>query len=410
MMNTVLSGRIDNAGRWAAIAIGCAIPVSVVLDNLLLLVVLVCWLAGGNYVHKLAKLRDNPVSLCALALFGLLLLGLLWGDQPVEDGRRYLLKYLDLAFVPLFIYYFRNPATRRHGLLALASTLALVLALSFLVKAGLLAQGGWVQGSPQSPVVFKFRITHNFLMAFGAFLYTWLAFSAPAGSRGRIFWGLLAMLAAVNVTLMVEGVTGYLALGVLALLLVATLLPRRIAIAGFIAVPLLALALLAVPGPLAQRIVTLNQELQSWHPDVAARDSSAGLRIEFYRNTLEIIADHPLIGTGTGGLPTAYADRVRGTDMLATHNPHNEYLHIAVQIGLLGLTAMLLMFAVQWRSARQLPTAQESGLARGLVLAMAVGCLFNSMLLDHAEGLFFAWLSGLLFAGLPGKKTIGISS
>jgi len=32
------------------------------------------------------------------------------------------------------------------------------------------------------------------------------------------------------------------------------------------------------------------------------------------------------------------------------------------------------------------------------------------MLLDHAEGLFFAWLSGLLFAGLPGKKTIGISS
>ena len=134
MMNTVLSGRIDNAGRWAAIAIGCAIPVSVVLDNLLLLVVLVCWLAGGNYVHKLAKLRDNPVSLCALALFGLLLLGLLWGDQPVEDGRRYLLKYLDLAFVPLFIYYFRNPATRRHGLLALASTLALVLALSFLVK------------------------------------------------------------------------------------------------------------------------------------------------------------------------------------------------------------------------------------------------------------------------------------
>jgi hypothetical protein len=32
---------------------------------------------------------------------------------------------------------------------------------------------------------------------------------------------------------------------------------------------------------------------------------------------------------------------------------------------------------------------------------MAVGCLFVSLLLDHAEGLFYAWLSGLLFAGLP---------
>jgi O-antigen ligase len=401
-MNTaVLSRGIDDAGRWAAIAIGCAIPVSVALDNLLLLVVLACWLAGGNYAQKRTALRDNPVSRCALLLFGLLLLGLLWGNQPAADARDYLLKYLDLAFVPLFIYYFRDPATRRHGLLALAGTLALVLVLSFLVKAGWLQQGGWVQGSPQSPVVFKFRITHNFLMAFGAFLYAWLAFSAPAGSRARILWGLLALLAAANVTLMVEGATGYLTLGVLALLLVATRLPRPAAIAGFVAAPLLAAALLAMPGPLAQRVAALTQELQSWRPDVAARDSSAGLRIEFYRNTLDIIADHPVAGVGTGGLPAAYAARVQGTDMLATRNPHNEYLHIAAQLGLLGLAAMVLMLVVQWRSARRLPSPLEIGLARGLVLAMAVGCLFNSMLLDHAEGLFYAWLGGLLYAGLP---------
>lgn len=401
MNAAALSRRIDGAGRWAAVAIGCAIPVSVALDNLLLLAVLACWLTGGGYAQKWTALRGNPVSRCALLLFGLLLLGTLWGNQPAADARDYLLKYLDLAFVPLFIYYFRDPATRRHGLLALAGTLALVLALSFLVKAGLLPQGGWVQGSPQSPVVFKFRITHNFLMAFGAFLYAWLAFSAPAGSRARILWGLLALLAAANVTLMVEGATGYLTLGVLALLLVATRLPRRVAIAGFAAAPLLVAALLAVPGPLAQRVAALAQELQSWRPDVAARDSSAGLRIEFYRNTLGIIADHPLVGTGTGGLPGAYAGRVRGTDMLATRNPHNEYLHIAAQLGLLGLATMVLMLVVQWRTARRLPSPMENGLARGLVLAMAVGCLFNSMLLDHAEGLFYAWLGGLLYAGLP---------
>jgi hypothetical protein len=29
---------------------------------------------------------------------------------------------------------------------------------------------------------------------------------------------------------------------------------------------------------------------------------------------------------------------------------------------------------------------------------LVVGCLFNSLLLDHTEGLLFAWLSGLLFA------------
>ena len=30
-----------------------------------------------------------------------------------------------------------------------------------------------------------------------------------------------------------------------------------------------------------------------------------------------------------------------------------------------------------------------------------IGCLFNSLLIDHTEGLLFAWATGLLFAGLP---------
>lgn len=393
--------RVDDAGRWAAIVIGCTIPVSVALDNLLLLVVLASWLAGGNYARKWGALRDNPISLCALLLFGLLLFGMLWGNQSVRVSGDYLLKYIDLAFVPLFIYYFRDPIARQNGLFALAGTLMLVLGLSFMVKAGLLPEGDVIRGVPHSPVVFKFRVTHNFFMAFGVFLFTWLAINTPAREPSRLIWFLLASLAAGNVILMVEGVTGYLTLFALLLLLAATRLPRRVAISSFIAAPLIVAALIAMPGPLAQRTATLVAELRSWHPGVAARDSSSGLRIEFYRNTLDIIADHPVVGVGTGGFPNAYATRVRGTDMLATRNPHNEYLHIAAQLGLPGLAAMLLMLVMQWRVAQRLPSALESGLARGLVLAMALGCLFNSFLLDHAEGLFFAWLSGLLYASLP---------
>ena len=39
----------------------------------------------------------------------------------------------------------------------------------------------------------------------------------------------------------------------------------------------------------------------------------------------------------------------------------------------------------------------------GLLLAIVVACLFNSMLLDHTEGLFYAWLTGVLFGGLESK-------
>jgi hypothetical protein len=38
------------------------------------------------------------------------------------------------------------------------------------------------------------------------------------------------------------------------------------------------------------------------------------------------------------------------------------------------------------------------------MLTIAVGCLFNSLLLDHTEGLLYAWLTGLLFAGLQSRE------
>ena len=58
------------------------------------------------------------------------------------------------------------------------------------------------------------------------------------------------------------------------------------------------------------------------------------------------------------------------------------------------------MFWMQWRTAKYLNTPMEQSLARGLVLTMVAGCMVNSLLLDHTEGLFYAWLSGLLYGGL----------
>ena len=51
------------------------------------------------------------------------------------------------------------------------------------------------------------------------------------------------------------------------------------------------------------------------------------------------------------------------------------------------------------RPAR-LPTRLESELARGLVVTLVIGCMLNSLLLDHTEGLFYAWLTGVLYGGL----------
>jgi uncharacterized membrane protein YccC len=70
------------------------------------------------------------------------------------------------------------------------------------------------------------------------------------------------------------------------------------------------------------------------------------------------------------------------------------------QLVRVGLALLLHVFYQQWRLAPRLPAPMETNLARGMVIAIAMGCLFNSLLLDHTEGLLFAWLTGLLFGGL----------
>ena len=397
-----ITSKADRTAQWAAIALGFSIPLSVALDNVLLVFVVGGWLASGAWREKRDAIRGNRVALAALALFGLLLLGTLYGERNPGDTALTLRKYLDLLWIPILVWLFRNPAMRLRALHALAASLALVLLMSFLIMADVIPEADFLTGNSSYPVVLKGRQTHGPLMAFGAFLYVQLALAATA-ARMRVLWLVLAALALINGTLVVQGVTGYLVFGVLAFFLGYGLRGQRGLTWAIGAAVVVVLALTLVSGPFQQRIAQIRSEISQWQPGIPNASSSVGTRLEFYRLTFGIVRDRPLLGSGTGSFPKAYADATRNQAALPSRNPHNEYLHILVQLGLVGLAALLYLFWTHWRLAPRLASPLEHHLARGLILTMAVGCLFNSWLLDHTEGLLYAWLTGLLFAGLQSE-------
>jgi O-antigen ligase len=390
------SGR---AAQWAAIALGFSIPISTALDNVLLPIVVAGWLASGNWRAKWGAVRGNRVALAALALFGLLVLGALYGERNSGDAAQTLRKYLDLLWIPILLWVFRDVAARGKALHALAISIALVLLISFLIKAGLIPEIRSHSGIAVNAVFLKTRQTHGLLMAFGAFLYLHLALEA-ASPRLRLLWGVLAILAVANGTLVVPGATGYLLLGTLALYLGFVWKGWRGIAAAVVATAAAAAVLMTVPGPFQERVSLIRSELAQWRPGVMDLDSSTGTRLELYRVSAALVADRPVLGHGTGSFTKAFADKTRGAGAAPQRNPHNEFLHWMVQLGLVGLAALLTLFWMHWRLAPRLDSPLSRHLARGAVLAIAVGCLFNSWLMDHTEGLLYAWLTGLLFAGL----------
>lgn len=406
-MNAALSGLQRHTLpplRWSAVLIGLAVPISVALDNLLLAFLLLGALFNARAAGQIAL--HHPVARAAWLLFAMLAIGTLYGTTPLREAAGTLGKYIDLAFIPLFMLLLSGDSARLKAQYAFLAAMGLTLALSFLLGSGWLPVQHWMSSYalPDNPVVFHSHIAQNNMMAFAVFLAL-LRLRAAASLQARAGWSLFALLGAINVLFMVQGRTGYLILLALLAWFVWSTLARgkklgsRNAAALLLMMAGLATAAYQLSPRLHDRVEMLVSEFQAWQPNHGG-DTSTGQRLDFYYNTLQIVQQHPLSGVGTGGFPAAFAQQVQGTEALATHNPHNEYLMVAAQTGLVGLALLLYLLYTLWRTAPRLPTAFEQDAARGLVLTYLLNCTFNSALMDHSDGLFFAFMTAVLFTNL----------
>ncbi len=387
----------DRVSRWAAVAIGASIPVSVALDNILLAVVVLAWLAGGEWREKWRAVRESPVALAALLLFAVLLAGTLHGDRYPGDAAAFLAKYADLLAVPVLVWLFRDARHRAHALAALAGGLVLVLVVSYLVLLGVLVQEKPLAPDTLYPLAFKFKLTHNILMAWAAFLFAHFAARATA-ALPRCTWTVLTLAAAVNALFLVDGLTGQVMLGAFIVYGAWRWKGWRGLAAGAVCAVLGAALLAVASDSFRGRLGLIVSEVAEWRAGRVRQDASASTRLALAAAAASIVRDHPLLGAGTGSYPKAHAER---SSLPNARNPHSEFLLIAAQTGVVGLAALLWLFFLQWRLAARLPEL-EGSLARGLVLMMVLGCVVNSMLLDHTEGLLYAWLTGVLYGGLRG--------
>jgi len=388
-----------------AVLLGFSLAISTAFDTLFLVLLLITAILGWCcQYHRLVL--QNSVAQAALLLFGVLLIGCFYGINEPSAGLKVLTKYDDLILVVLLLPIFAQAQMRGFGQAAFMTAMALTLILSYLIWLGVFQHTALFSSRlPSNPVVFKLQITHGILMGFAAFMFAVYAVNTAGKGRGLLVAA--AILATCNVLLMIQGRTGYLVLIALGIYLIVALFHWR-GLAFGLALIIVALAVAYTTSATLQTRVNLAiDEAQTWQPMQGNNEhSSIGTRMDYYTNTIKIIQKNPLFGTGTGGFEAAYAKEISGTAMAHSNNPHNQFLLFLAQVGVIGLAAFLYLLWVAWREATRLPTMTETMLARGLLITITTGCLFNSLLLDHTEGLFFAWFCGLLFAGLPTNQKV----
>jgi O-antigen ligase len=379
--------------RWAVVGIGVSMPISTAMDNVLLLVLLLAVVLGGHLKAMGQVAWQYPAARAAVFLYLALICGSFYGGNW-RESLDYLGKYIDIAFVPIFIWILSDPIWKRHAANGFLLAMAVVLVLSMGLSAGIVPRDLFSTTMPAYPVVIRDSITHNYLMAILVLFAIGYAREATQ-LRNAWLWITLALLGAYNVLFMIPGRTGQVVLILILSYLVLCQVRRRYVIGVLAAIGAALVMLYFSSDIFSHRWDAVLAEARAWQSGMHGnKGSSTGMRLDYYSNTLAIIAKHPWLGVGTGGFATAYDSVVAGTAMPGSNNPHNQYLLFTAQLGVGGLILFLALFATMALQNTRIANLSMRHIAWGVWIAMIAGNCFNSFCLNHTEGLFAAWAIG----------------
>ena len=389
-----------SVARGAFIALGASIPIATAVDTILIGAIGIAWLAAARFRETAEVVRANPVAAVGCLWLGVHVLAASYSIAAPAEAWRSVTKASLFLLIPVAALALKDARDIRLAHYAFMTAVAITVVLSYLRWAGVLLDLTPILKDPgySASVVFKYHLTQNIMLAYGAFVFA--AYARVAKTRkSRLFLGGCAVLAAVNVLAVGDGRTGQVVLFVLAIYYGGWAGGKRGAFAATLAAVVLGAAAYAMPGSSLQKRAALAiADMRAWQPGVEGKPSGVTERLEFYRRSLNIISEHPLLGVGSGGFAAADRDEAARNGMTPARHPHSEYLLKTVELGILGPLLMLAMFYVQWREAPRLAEPAYTAIARGLVLVFAVGSFGTSMLRDHAEALLFVWMTAVLFS------------
>jgi O-antigen ligase len=373
------------------VAIAFTLPISTAVMTVLFNLLPVFVLCRGDLKGNFSCIANNRVALLFFVFFSLFVIGLSYTSASFGDGLDEIIKY-DKFFLGLFLFpVFADEKWRKYALYAFITAVIIILLMSY--------SRAFIFPHPNDlfypAAIFKSPITVNLFLAFAAF---WFMQKVFQGGRFHLLPFIMLALLIYDILFLSTGRSGYFVFISLLLLFLWQKLSWKGLLIFCLAVPLLVGTAYIFSYSFQTRVKEIQNNIIEYKK--GNENTSVGLRIEFAKNSLYLLKKHPLIGTGTGSFTSEYAKT--GT-LTKTQNPHNEYLNIGVQFGVVGLLILLMMFFLEFRLSRYLPEDLKY-LARGLVVAFAIGCLANSWLLDTTEGHFFVYFSALIFAALPAKR------
>ena len=381
--------RLAALADYLAAAVVISLPWSTSATSILvpLWVMAVVLTLDGESVRQVGGM---PAAALPIALVVLAVAGMLWADVGWPERLYGAGPFLKLLVLPLLFIHFSRSGRGETVLAAFFTSACVLLALSWLLV--LIPQIPWpakFQGVPVKDYIIQSGI---FTLCFFALLNRAVVMWGKARAKSVLLVG-LALIFIGNIVFVALGRTSLVVIAVLFVLFGLKHFERR-ALAVFVAAGVALAAVAWSTSPyLRFRVMHIVEDLDGSHAD--ANETSAGARLGFWKMSVKIVRDAPLLGHGTGSTQAMLAQRAAAdsTAPADATNPHNQVLATAIPLGLFGVALLLAMWIAHVRMFLLPGPAAWIGIS--VVAQNLVGSLFNSHLFDFTQGWLYVFGVGI---------------
>jgi O-antigen ligase len=393
----------DEQRRTIADSLVIALAVSLPWSTSATATLAVLWFVVLIATLDLADLKRElltPAGGLPVALWALVVLGMLWSEASWPQRLAGINPYVKLLAIPLLLAQFRRSQNGYWvvaGFFTAAITLLIASWLMILFFPGVTWRHGAAPGVPV-----KDYFVQSGIFTLCIFALAWSVCDDWPPRKWRWWGSVLAAAFLANLLFVAASRTALVVLPALAALFAL----RRFGVKG-LAASLVAGAIIGsvawVSSPyLRDRISSISGGADLTD---AARMSVA-IRLEFWRKSISFVESAPLVGHGTGSVAKLFDQAIVGQTGVAavpSSNPHNQTLLIGIQLGLLGIVVLYALWLAHLLLFRGAGFPNWMGLV--LVAQNIASSAFNSHLSDFSEGWIYVVgvgvLGGMVLGGAP---------
>lgn len=366
------------------------------LTNILELVLWFVVLISGVVRRAVFSLVDTRVYILLGFIFWIAV-AMSWGDASLGERLEELASWRKVVLFPIALAIFD---TRESRLMFLRVFIFWVLVYS--LASWMLYLAGDANGIDPASLL-ENDVVQAIFFAFAA-LSLFTLWMKGDFSANPLVLGLIVFILASNVFVVATGRSGYLFL-VIGIMVTIWYMADRHRIKIMVSLLLLVIAGFMVSDRPSSTLMQGINEVLSYR-DPSAGNTSMGIRLVMWENTVQMIKSSPILGAGSGSFYLDYADVVQGGEgwkYKVSDDPHNQYLHLWAEQGLPGLLLLLLFICVCFSTV---PATSYGILAVFLLAGISATSLFNGHFSTFVEGRLFWVMLGVCLSGSTSPLSI----